>query len=275
MNNILTCIRTEKAGDSVQQLDCTASIVVYNNPHIMLRRAIESLLSCSLNIELHIVDNSPTPAIKSSLVDLPVKYHFYGCNAGYGRGHNKALDESSDSKYHVVVNPDITVAPSAIETLYAFMDANHDIGIVCPKVLNPDGTTQHLNKRYPTVFDLFIRRFLPKLLLPLFQKRLDNYEMKSVGYDSVCNVEFTTGCFMFCRKSALRQVGGFDPRYFLHLEDCDLGRMVQKAGYRTVYFPWATVTHEWGREPHKSYRMAFVMIVSMFRYFNKWGWKIY
>jgi len=255
--------------------DCTGSIVLYNNPPDMVRRAAESFLSCSLDVELQIVDNSPTQELKSHLSDLPAKYHFSARNSGYGRGHNKAIDACSESKYHIIINPDITIAPSTIELLAAFMDDNADIGIVCPKILNPDGTLQPLNKRYPTVFDLFIRRFLPKSLLLHFQRRLDRYEMRDIGYDSVCDVEFTTGCFMFCRTSVLRQVGGFDPRYFLHLEDCDLGRMVQEAGHRTVYFPGATVTHEWGREPHKSYKMLLVMVVSMVRYFNKWGWKFY
>lgn len=256
-------------------LECTASIVIYKNPPEMIRRASESFLSCSLNVELHVIDNSPTDALKSHLKDLSIKYLFNCSNAGYGGGHNKALSKCSESKYHVIINPDIIIAPSAIEALAAFMNANPDIGIACPSVLNPDGTVQYLNKLYPTVFDLFARRFLPKLLLPFFQNRLDRFEMKDVGYDSITDVEFTTGSFMFCRTSVLKQVGGFDPRYFLHLEDCDLGRMVQEAGYRTVFFPQATVTHEWGREPHKNYKMLFVMIVSMFKYFNKWGWKFY
>lgn len=256
-------------------LDCTASIVIYNNPSRMIRNAIESLLSCSLDIELHVIDNSPTEILRSSLLNLPIKYHFNDSNVGYGRGHNEALRQCSESKYHVIINPDITIAPSAIESLFNFMNANSDIGIVCPRVLNPDGTLQYLNKLYPTIFDLFARRFLPKFLSQPFQERLDNYEMKNVGYDDITDVEFTTGCFMFCRTNVLKQIGGFDPRYFLHLEDCDLGRMVQKAGYRTVYYPGATVIHEWGREPHKNYRMLLIMIASMFKYFNKWGWKLY
>jgi GT2 family glycosyltransferase len=256
-------------------LDCTASIVIFNNPPEMIDRAVESLLSCALNIELHIVDNSPKQSLISSFTNKSVKYHNDGSNDGYGRGHNRALDECSDSEYHIIINPDIVVAPSAIETLVNFMDKNPDVGIVCPKVLNPDGTIQYLNKLLPTVFDLMIRFYLPKSLLPYLQSRLDRFEMKDVGYDSITDVEFTTGCFMFCRTSVLRHVGGFDPRYFLHFEDCDLGRMVQELGYRTVYFPGATVTHEWGRAPHKSYRMAIIMVVSMVRYFNKWGWKFY
>lgn len=253
--------------------DCTASIVVYKNPPEMIRSAAMSFLSCSHKVELVIVDNSPSKVLKSTLDDLPIKYHHYGFNAGYGQGHNKALDICSESKYHVIINPDIIISPMSIEALIDFMDANPNIGIACPKVLNTDGSLQHLNKRYPTVFDLFARRFIPNFLLQFLQKRLDRFEMKDVGYASITDVEFTTGCFMFCRKSVLQQIGGFDPRYFLHLEDCDLGRMVQEAGYRTVYFPGATVVHEWRREPHKNYQMLLTMVVSMFRYFNKWGWK--
>lgn len=253
--------------------DCSASIVTYNHSLEAISGAINSFLDCDCNVKLTIIDNSPTPSLQFEIKNMPVNYHFYGNNVGYGRGHNWGILNSDPSRYHLILNPDVTITSGAINNLIRFMNANPAIGIACPSVLNPDGSKQYLNKRYPTVFDLFARRFLPNFLLPFFQKRLDHFEMKDVGYDSITDIEFTTGCFMFCRTSVLKQIGGFDPRYFLHLEDCDLGRMVQKAGYRTVYFPGATVTHEWGREPHKNYRMLLIMIKSMFKYFNKWGWK--
>ena len=256
-------------------MDCTAAIVIFNNPPEMIRRVAESSLPCSLDIELHIVDNSPTDVLKKSLKALPVHYHFAGSNVGYGRGHNKALKECSDSKYHVIINPDIIISHSAIEALAEFMDNNIDIGMVCPKVLNEDGSLQPLNKRYPTVFDLFVRRFLPKKLHRLFEKRLARYETRDIGYATIHDVEFMTGCFMFCRTSVLKEVGGFDERYFMYFEDCDLGQKFQNAGYRTVYYPHATVTHLWERASHKSFRMMWVLIVNMFRYFNKWGWRFY
>lgn len=254
-------------------IDCTASIVVYNNPPEMIRRAVLSFLSCSLNVELHIVDNSPTQALKSHFVDLPVTYHFSGFNAGYGRGHNRALDECSDSKYHVIINPDIIIAPFAIEALATFMDDNADTGVVCPKVLNEDGSIQYLNKRYPTIFDLFVRRFIPKSLHYLIQNRMERYEMKDVGYEDVYDVECVSGCFMFCRTKLLKLVGGFDSRYFMYFEDFDLSRQIQKAGFRTVFYPYATVTHLWERASHASIKMTCVFIANMSRYFNKWGWR--
>ena len=256
-------------------LDCSASIVVYNNQPSMLKRAINSILQCSLDVELHVIDNSQTSEIHTSLVNLPITYHFSGCNLGYGRGHNVAFSQCSASKYHLVLNPDIILAPTTINALASFMNDNPDIGMVCPKVVNPDGTLQHLNKRYPTLLDLFIRRFIPGFIATLFRKRLHRYEMRDKGYDSVCDIESMSGAFMFCRTDVLKKIGGFDPRYFMYFEDFDLTRKFQKFGYRTVYYPDASVIHLWERAAHKKLRMTCVFIINMIKYFNKWGWKIY
>jgi GT2 family glycosyltransferase len=257
----------------MHSFDCTASIVIYNNPPEMIRRAAESFLSCSLNVELHIIDNSLTEALKSYIVDVPFKYHFYGSNAGFGQGHNLIINKGLNSRYHIIINPDIIITPSTIESLYSFLNKNPDIGMVCPKVLNEDGSIQPLNKRYPTVFDLFVRRFLPKRLHGLLEKRIAWYETRDIGYETIHDVEFMPGCFMFCRTRVLETVGGFDERYFMYFEDCDLGQKFQNAGYRTLYYPHSTVTHLWERASHKSIKMTWVLIVNMVRYFNKWGWK--
>jgi len=254
-------------------LQCTASIVVYNNPPKMVIKAINSFCSCELNVGLQIIDNSPTDILKVSLLDLPVNYHFCGSNAGFGQGHNKALEACGESKYHVIINPDIIIAPKTIESLFHFMNDNPGIGIVSPKVLNEDGSIQHLNKRYPTVFDLFARRFIPKALQYFLKYRLERYEMRDVGYEKICDVECASGCFMFCRTKILKLVGGFDDRYFMYFEDFDLSIKMQQAGYRTVYYPYAQVTHLWERAPHKSIKMAIIFISSMYKYFNKWNWK--
>lgn len=239
----------------------------------MIRNAIMSFLSCSLDCELYVIDNSPTDSLKTLLADLPVKYHFYGSNAGYGSGHDLAISKELNSRYHVISNPDIIISPSTIVTLCSFMAEHPDIGMVCPKILNEDGTIQCLNKRYPTVFDLFARRFIPKSLHYLIQTRLDRYEMKDVGYEDICDVECISGCFMFCRTEVLKDVGGFDDRYFMYFEDFDLSRKIQLAGYRTVYYPHASVTHLWERASHKSLKMTWVHVQSAIKYFNKWGWK--
>jgi len=256
-------------------IDCTASIVAYKNPPEMIRNAAATFLAADCSTRLTIVDNSSTPALHFTLDGLSISYYFYGKNVGFGKAHNWAIFNSEPSKYHLILNPDIIIPPGAISALVEFMDSSPDIGLVCPRILNEDGTIQYLNKRQATVYDLFLRRFLPSPLKSLFQKRLDYYEMKDVGYDASYDVPFLTGCFMFCRSSVLKEIGGFDPRYFLHFEDADLTRKFQKHGSRTVYYPNVSVTHLWDRAPHKSLKMALVLIVNGIRYFNKWGWKLW
>lgn len=254
-------------------IGCSASMVIFNNPPEMIRDAAISFMDTDCIVQLTIVDNSPDASLRSAFEDLSVEYHFYGENAGYGRGHNWAIKQGTESRYHLILNPDIIVTPGTILHLIQFMDNNPDIAMVCPKVLNDDGSVQPLNKRYPTVFDLFARRFLPKKLHCLLEKRLAWYETRDIGYETIHDVEFMTGCFMFCRADALKAVGGFDDRYFMYFEDADLSRKLQQADYRTVYNPGATVTHLWERASHKSLKMTWVFIVNMFRYFEKWGWK--
>ena len=85
---------------------------------------------------------------------------------------------------------------------------------------------QGLNKRYPTLWDLFLRRFIPKRLQKIFRRRMDYYEMRDFGCSREYDVPFLSGAFMLCRSDLLKQLGGFDPRYFLHFEDADLCRRV-------------------------------------------------
>jgi GT2 family glycosyltransferase len=254
-------------------LDCTASIVAYENPPEMLRAAAESFLSCSLKVRLFIVDNSPEQGLKNVFNGLPVEYYFYGKNIGYGKAHNYAIENSAESRYHLIMNPDIVIMKGTIERMASFMDENHDVGIVCPRVLNTDGTDQCLNKRYLNVTDLFVRRFVPNFFQPLLKRRMDHYEMRDVGYDKICDVECIPGAFMLCRKSVLKALGGFDPRYFMYFEDGDLCLKFQQNHYRTIYYPNATVIHGYERASHKNVRMTAVFIANMLRYFNKWGWK--
>lgn len=193
--------------------------------------------------------------------------------AGYGENHNLNLKHAC-GRYFVVMNSDMTIASDIFISLRDYMDLHPDIGIVTPKVLNPDGSIQGLNKRYPTVFDLFLRRFIPDRLHFLIKRRNAYYEMRDVGYDRECEVPFISGAFMFCRTELLKSLGGFDERFFLYFEDIDLCRRIQRT-HRTVYYPHATATHFWARAAQKKWKFTCYFIRSAWRYFSKWGFKLY
>jgi GT2 family glycosyltransferase len=251
--------------------DLTASIVLFKNDAKVVAHAIHSFLSNTANADLYLIDNSPTDELKYLAYDPRIKYFFQNSNIGFGSGHNIAIREIIDrSTYHLVLNPDVYFEGDVINSLYMFMEEHQEVGQVMPKVLYPDGRIQHLCKLLPSPKTLIMRRFLNFLKAPL-KKENYLYELQFTGYNTIMDVPFLSGCFMFLRTDALKKVGLFDERFFLYTEDTDLTRRIHKH-FRTVFFPNATIYHHHQRGSYKTLRLMFCNIASAIKYFNKWGW---
>ena len=131
----------------------------------------------------------------------------------------------------------------------------------------------YLCKRYPSLFILFARRFLPKQLHFLFQNYLDWFEMRDMGYDKITDVIYLSGCFMLFRKKYLDEIGYFDENIFMYFEDADITiRMSEK--YRSVFYPHVQVFHHWAQGSYSSWKLALINIQSALYFFRKHGWKI-
>ena len=248
----------------------TASVVTFHTKHDELKRLIGCVMTSSVEI-LYIIDNSTNDELRDFVKDNTRIRYIHSLNLGYGSGHNvaikRAIEEGSD--YHVVLNPDIYWNDEVIEALTAFMDENRDCGLVMPKIVYPNGDTQFLCKLLPTPMDLIGRRFIP---LKSYQERHDyQYELHWTGYDKVMEVPSLSGCFMFMRCSVLKDVGGFDERYFMYAEDLDLCRRIGEVS-RTMFYPAVSVVHEYEKGSYKNRKLLKYHIVSVVKYFNKWGW---
>lgn len=251
--------------------DLTASIVAYRNPASMIAHAIHSFLSATEDSRLYLIDNSPTDELRYLAYDPRIVYVFNGRNVGFGAGHNMAIQQVFEtSRYHLILNPDVYFDRVVIRNLYDFMEANNDIGQVMPKVLFPDGGLQFLCKLLPTPGTLVLRRFFG-FLRESVERSNYHYELKFSGYNSVMDVPFLSGCFMFLRVEALRKAGTFDERFFLYTEDTDLTRRIHRY-YRTVFYPDVSIYHHHARGSYKDVRLLWFNVVSAIRYFNKWGW---
>lgn len=252
--------------------DLLGSIVVYQNSGEQIQKAIASFLNTGLNVRLYVIDNSPDDKARELCEDERVVYVFNGRNLGFGAGHNIAIRNSlKEANYHVVLNPDVHFGKGVLESLLSFAQARPDVGVVMPKILNPDGTIQHLCKLLPSPSDLIVRRFLPGFLKPMMEARLARYEFRDQDYESVLSVPVLSGCFMMLSCAALSQVGMFDERYFMYMEDVDLCRRMQER-YKTIYFPKVAIYHGYEKGSYRSVRLMMRHIVSALRYFQKWGW---
>ena len=258
-------------------MQLTASLVLYNNDPEMVRQGVTSLLKTPLSIQLIVVDNSPSPQLASLFEsfndDRLIYLYNQGENIGFGKGHNLAISKSKESDFHLIMNPDVYFEETVLPDLITYLQHNPTVGLVAPKVLSPNGDTQYLCKRYPSVSVLFVRRFVPAKWQSFFQDSLDHYEMKDTGYNQIMEVPIISGCFMLFSRPVLQEVGGFDDRFFMYFEDYDLTlRTAQK--YKTVFNPTVHIYHYWARGAHKKIRLARIFVQSGFRFFQKHGWKI-
>lgn len=245
----------------------TGCIVTYNNMRT-IDNAIRSLLeNTACDFSLYAVDNGSTDGtveyIKENFPQVTVIET--GANLGFGRGHNFILDKL-DSDYHAIINPDVIVRDDIISDMMSYLDEHQDIGMLSPQIKFPDGRPQILGKRIPLPHYLVASRMRGEEP----SKLLREYAMLDEDMSKPTQIFNATGCFMFIRTGLFKQLGGFDDRYFMYFEDCDLTRMVNKAS-KVLYYPDAVVYHEWGRESKKNFKLKMVQINSMLKYYAKWG----
>lgn len=269
----------------------SVSIVVFQQNESLLKSTIDSLAYAYARVpsegvdgalRVYIVDNNPEPSanLEYALAGLRILgrkcvvrvIHGQG-NVGFGSGHNLAIRETT-SRYHLVLNPDIDMAPDALVEAVRFMEWNLDVGLLTPQVTDESGSLQYLCRRFPTVWDLFVRGFLSPDWRRFFARRLGEYEMRDVigPTNIVWDLPIATGCFMFFRTEILKQLGGFDPRYFLYFEDYDVSLRAASVG-RLAYVPAVRAIHFGGDASRKGWRHVKMFSASAVRFFNRFGWR--
>jgi GT2 family glycosyltransferase len=254
-----------------QHYPLTVSIVAFKTPVEELTIAISSCLASSPRTRFILVDNSPVDSLAATCRELGVTYIKTASNLGFGAAHNIALRIGADSNYHLVMNADVRFTPDVLKELIEFLDLNPSVGLVMPRILYPDGSSQHMCKRLPDPFDILVRRLLPKALQLRLLGSPSVLELGDMDMQKVLSVPYLSGCFMMLRNSVLAATGLFDEKYFMYFEDLDLSRRIHQRCH-TVYYPAVSITHNHGRGSYKSAWLFLCGIRSAIRYFQKWGW---
>lgn len=261
----------------------SVSIVVHEPDRDEFRATLDSLLRALARLRdsdgytstVDIVDNSAKPESGwiADRFGSWVRVQGGQGNLGFGRAHNLCVEKAAD--FHLILNPDVELAPDALTEALAFMTRNPDCSLLSPAATWGNGERQYLCKRYPTVADLVLRGFAPCWLRSLFGTRLSRYEMRDViGDEVVWDPVIVSGCFMMFRGEALRRLGGFDPRFFLYFEDFDLCLRTAEIG-RIAYVPSVRIVHHGGRAARKGWEHVRMFGHSGIQFFNKHGWRLW
>ncbi|WP_280741345.1 glycosyltransferase family 2 protein [Polynucleobacter sphagniphilus] len=244
------------------------SLVIYKTPIHQVKAVIDSLLSeAEVQLSIHIFDNGNSLDLKNYALTSGYNYHSLGYNIGFGRGHNfifNSLDRNV--QYILFINPDVFLKGTDLYRVLNLFSSNGSCGLLSPKLVYEDGSLQDICRILPDPFQLIKRRFSKK------SSELGNINLsKLANLNGLVDVPFIHGACIFVKSKVFEDVGGFDPRYFLYMEDLDLCRKIQ-ANYRVCYSSEVSAIHQHEKGSYKSIKLLLIHLISAFRYFNKWGW---
>lgn len=253
-----------------EKLDITASIVLYNEDLNELTKTVNCFLKIPLNKKLYLIDNTLNKEFKGIFNKKEVTYIAVGKNIGFGAGHNIILNKiKNQSKYHLILNPDVSFKPSVIPNLIIQLEKDKTLAMIAPKVLFPNGEHQNSCRRYPSVSELLARRFT--FLRPLFKSGI----LKGIYSDKNLNqpffAEYITGCFHLYNTPDFVNLNGFDERYFLYMEDVDICKKIDVLGKKKRYYPKEEIIHVLKQGSSKNLKLFFRHTTSAKKYFLKWG----
>jgi GT2 family glycosyltransferase len=221
--------------------DVSVVVVNYNTGHLLERMftALDTA-KASLNIEMIVVDNASTD---DSVQILEGKYPTTkliknGTNLGFGRANNQAIAYVR-GRYVLLLNTDAFVATDTLDKTVTYMNEHPTCGVLGVKLVGDDGSLQPSCRYFPTPWNVFLQRTGLSRLFPN-QRSIDDMDW---DHASIRSCDWVPGCFYLVRSDIIRQLGLFDPRYFLYYEEVDHCRAVRCAGWDVIYYPYTEVIH--------------------------------
>lgn len=206
--------------------------------------------------ELVVVDNGSTDGsvdeLRRQIPDIEVLVP--GQNLGYGAAANRGV-AATRSELVLVCNPDLSISPGALAELATALDSDPRLAVVGPLIRTPEGDRYPSARQFPSMIDAAGHALLGQFVPQNPFTRAYQREGLAGEVDTVWPVDWVSGACFLVRRSAFEQVGGFDERYFMYLEEVDLCWRLGRAGWKVAYVPAAVVAHHQGvstdRHPYR------------------------
>ncbi|MCF6317550.1 MAG: glycosyltransferase family 2 protein [Marinosulfonomonas sp.] len=193
-----------------------------------------------------IVDNNSSDGSLDHLEEnlIPVHIIRNSENRGFGVACNQGAALAT-SEFILFLNPDTVIFERSLQVPYDFMvvEKNQDVGICGIQMIDEAGGVLRHCARFPTPLSYLVHAFglsSTRLFAPL------GIHMREWDHLSTRSVQHVIGAFFFVRRSLFEELKGFDPRFFVYLEDVDFSYQAHLKGWRTVYLADAKIFHACG-----------------------------
>lgn len=237
-------------------------VTVTYSPGPHLDRFLDTLSHATIRpVTVVMADNGSTDGAPEAAVERHPNVRLLptGGNLGYGSAVNRAVAEylggqiPSDPEFFIVANPDVQWGPDSIDALLEAAARWPRAGALGPLIRDPDGSVYPSARHQPSL----IRGGMHAVVGPWWKSNpwTAAYRQERMT-PSERPVGWLSGSCLLLRRDAFDAVKGFDERYFMYMEDVDLGDRLERAGWLNVYVPASEILHDkghaTGRDPARN-----------------------
>ncbi len=205
------------------------------------------------NLEIVLGDNASTDSsvefIRSRYPEVTIIEN--NDNYGFTGGYNRVL-EKVEADYYILLNSDVEVPAGWIKPVIDMMETDPLIAAAAPKI-----KAYHRKTHFEHAGAA--GGFIDEFGYPFCRGRMF-YEIEEDRgqYDQSGEVFWATGAALFIKKKCWEEAGGFDERFFAHMEEIDLCWRLKNMGYKVMYCAESEVFHVGGgtlntENPFKTY----------------------
>ena len=188
--------------------------------------------------ELYVIDNNSSDGsinfLERNYPDITIIKNQK--NFGYAKGYNLGI-KKINSDYLVLLNNDVKVTKNWLNPMYKGLEENDRIGSCQPKILS-------LNNKNHFEYAGASGGYIDYLGYPFCRGRIFNTIEEDNGqYDDKTEIFWSSGACMMIRNKLFKRVGGFDERFYAHMEEIDLCWRIKRMGYSNFCYPESKVYH--------------------------------
>lgn len=229
---------------SEREHDAKVYVIVLNwNGEADSAACVDSLtVQRGVELEILLIDNASSDGSGEALRVRYPHVHFMqtGENLGYAGGNNKGIEWAlaRGAEWVMVVNNDTVADPECVRELRDAAASDSRLAAVAPLIVRYDdpGVVWFAGGRHDRVRAVGTHSHYGKLV----DLAIHGADERTRAWQP-CS--FLTGCCLFFRGSALREVGMFRADYFAYVEDLEMSMRLLRADWRIGWSTRARLAH--------------------------------
>lgn len=268
-------VHATNAFDPLVTADTSVIIVTYNTGD-SLYDCLTIVLNDSQIKEVILIDNGNPKDVRQNLRLLAqkhaqLKYEISDTNIGFGKACNLGAQQAS-SKHMLFLNPDALLKRGSIAEFERTIASLPSPSIVGGKIFDLDGKEQRGGRRRHLTLKNAISSFTGANFLSRIDSSFTSVHLEDTPAPSeAIPMEVVSGACLFMRRKDFLKLGGFDERYFLHVEDMDICREVALAGGEVWYTPKAGALHYGSTSKTSASKVQLAKATGIHHYFQKFS----